>query len=178
MSLQNATGIAISKRPESSPPPNPKSGDIWLQIAENDPKTIWETWYREGDNWHSRIYYWNFSYTGTTAFNQFFICQPMVENWSIHIVNWAIFSLMGVTATSSNRWNFALSGLNTNNSVATIGSLSNLNAPANQWNRQGLWQLGYRSFSTDKLLRISGSPGSTVQSVNLASTITYQLVKE
>ena len=178
MPLQNATGVSISKRPESSPPPNPKPGDIWLQIAENDPKVIWETWYREGDRWRSRLYYWQFSYVGTIAFNEFFICQPMVENWSIYIVNWAILSLMSAAVTTSNRWNFVLSGLNTNNSAVNLGTLSNLNAAANQWNRQGLWQAGYRSFSTDKLLRISGSPGSTVQSISLASTITYQLIKE
>jgi hypothetical protein len=177
MPLQNSTGVAISKRPESSPPPNPKPGDIWLQCAENDPKIIWETWYRNSDKWHSAFYYWNFSYTGSTAFNQWLICQPVVENWDLYIENWAVHSLMTSAVTSTNRWNFTLSAISSSNGATTIGTLTNLNAAANQWDRKGLWRPGYRSFSTDKLLRLSGTPGGTVQSVNFSSTICYQLAR-
>lgn len=175
MAFQNSTNLSIHRGSEQ--PPNPQQGDVWIETALNDPKVVWETWYYTVNRWHSGYYYWNFSCNETTGFNQFLTVNPVVDNNDIHIFNWAIYSLASVATSPANQWTFTLSALSQTNTASSIATLDNSDALANSWNKKGSWLTSTRSFFTDKLLRISGIPGSTVQSISFQSCLTYQLVR-
>ena len=169
--LQNGINSPIWQG--SSPPPNPRNGDIWVEKT-SDWGNYWEFWIWN-NNWLSQWYYWNLHYNGSSAFQSTFILSPIIPNAGLNIDQWTVNSLVTAAPTTATQWSFSLNALSQSNTATNLLSFNNSGAAANsQQRRDG--GVGVRS-SNDKILRINCIPGSTPVNVIFTSTLRYQIVR-
>ena len=176
MALQNGVNSAVWQG--STPPPNPSNGNIWVEKTNSGP--YWETWYWDTDTWYSGWHYWTIHYNGSAAFQSTFIVSPVIPNSELKIDQWTVNALTTSAPTTATQWTFTLNALSQSNAATVIKTLDNSGAVANSQKRKdtGSWDSGiWRRSSTDKILRVNATPGSTAVSIVFTSTLRYQIVR-
>lgn len=173
MPLQNGSNSVIWQSP--NPPPNPRNGDMWIEKTASfgNFADFW-TW---DNGWLSMPLYWNVHFNGNAAFQNTFLVSPLYPNGDLLINQWIINSSVFSAATdSTNQWSFNLHSLNGTNQQTLIHSANNAGGLANTNQRQEFGEQRVNS-ATEKLLRITGTPGSTVRTVVFTSSLLYQVIR-